>query len=247
MKISVITMNYNDAVHLKECIDGIKKQDYEDLEYIIVDGGSTDDSLKIITDAKESFGDRLKWISEPDNGLYDALNKGIEMSTGDVVGLMNDKFADEHVISLIAETIIKDGSDGVHGDIDYISGDKVIRRWRNKTGSLRTGWMPGHPTLYLKKEIYDKYGLYKTDYKGSADYEFMIRILKDGEVKLSYIPKVLVYMFHGENSTSTGSFSGYMMSLREGHRALKENGIRFAFVTDIMRTFRVLSQFVKKG
>lgn len=105
--------------------------------------------------------------------------------------------------------------------------------------------MPGHPTLYLRREVYEKYGLYKTDYKIAADYEFMIRILKDGNVKLAYINEVLVRMFHGENSSSTGNFGSYLASLKEGHRALKENHVPFAFVTDCLRTGRVLLQFMK--
>ena len=120
--------------------------------------------------------------------------------------------------------------------------EKIIRKWRQGQGNIRTGWMPGHPTLYLKREVYETYGLYKTDYRIAADYEYMIRILKDGKVKLSYIPEVLIKMSHG--GTSTNGLGAYLEGLREGHRALKENGIKFAFVTDILRIFRTLLQFL---
>ncbi|MBR1692504.1 MAG: glycosyltransferase [Lachnospiraceae bacterium] len=245
LKVSVITMTYNDCENLEKCVEQIVAQDYEAMEYIIVDGGSSDGTAELIRRTEERLGDRMKWVSEPDRGLYDALNKGIRMATGDIVGIMCDEFADSHVVSRIAETIERTGCDGVHGDIDYVDGGRIVRKWRMGRGSIRTGWMPGHPTLYLRREVYEKYGLYKTDFKIAADYEFMIRILKDGQVSLAYIDEVLVHMFHGENSTSTGGFANYLESFREGLRALKENHIPFAFVVNCFRTVRVLWQFVK--
>lgn len=245
-KVSVITMTYNDRIHLEKCAEKVLKQNYDNLEYIVVDGGSTDGTPEFLAQLKEKHGDRVIWVSEPDKGLYDALNKGIRMASGDIVGLMCDEFADEGVVSRMVSIIEKEKTDGVHGNINYMSGDKVIRRWRMGRGTIRTGWMPGHPTLYLKKEIYEAYGLYKTDYKIAADYEFMIRILKDKKVKLSYMDEVLVHMFHGEESTSTGGFGNYVRSLKEGHRALKENHVAFAWSVDVCRIIRVLIQFVKK-
>lgn len=241
-KVSVITMSYNDQVHLKQCLEGVMRQDYENMECIVVDGASTDGSLEILKDFEQKYPDRFRYISQPDDGLYDALNKGIKMAGGDIVGLMCDVFANEHVLREMVDAIEKSGADGVHGDLDYVSKDRVVRKWRMKQGKIRYGWMPAHPTLYLKKEVYDTYGLYKTDYKIAADYEFMIRILKDEKVKLAYIPKVLVNMFHGENSSSTGGFASYIASLREGHRALVENGVKFAWFTDFLRILRVLFQ-----
>ena len=199
-KVSIITMTYNDCAHLEKCVTQILKQDYENIEYIIVDGGSSDGTYEIIQKAAQQLGDKLKWVSEPDEGLYDALNKGIRMATGAIVGLMCDEFADAHVLSDMVRQMQRDGTDGVHGDIDYMADGKVIRKWRMGAGTakkLRWGWMPGHPTLYVKREVYETYGFYKTDYKIAADYEFMIRILKEDKVRLSYIPRVLVHMFHG--------------------------------------------------
>ena len=245
-KVTVITMTYNDLSHLKKCAEQVLKQDYENLEYIIVDGGSTDGTKEFLAWLEEQYGEKVTYVSEPDGGLYDALNKGIRMSTGDIVGLMCDKFADNGVISRMVSVIEKEGTDGVHGNINYVSGEKVIRRWRMGKGSIRTGWMPGHPTLYLKKEVYETYGLYKTDYKIAADYEFMIRILKDKKVSLSYMDEVLVHMFHGEESASTGGLGSYLKSLKEGHRALTENHVVFAWTVDFCRIIRVLLQFTKR-
>lgn len=243
-KVSIITATYNDSANLKRIIGQIEAQDYENIESIIVDGASTDDTMEVIKEAKKRLGDRLVWISEKDSGIYDAINKGLKLATGDYVGVCYDEFTGNHVISQMVETIEREGTDGVHADLYYMDGERIVRKWKQGQGSIRSGWMPGHPTLYLKKSVYDKYGFYKTDYRISADYEFMIRILKDGDVKLSYIPEVLIKMSHG--GTSTNSLSAYVESFKEGHRALKENGIPFAFVTDILRTFRVLLQFVAK-
>ena len=244
-KVSIITTTYNDKENLKKIIAQVKNQDYANIEYVIVDGGSTDGTLEVIAEAAEYFGSRLKWISEKDKGIYDAINKGIRLSTGDILGCCFDQYAGPDVISKMVAIMEKEGTDGVHGDLYYMEGDKVVRYWHQGQGNIRFGWMPGHPTLYLRKSVYDKYGLYKTDYRISADYEFMIRILKDDKVKLSYLPEVLIYMSHG--GTSTNSLGAYLAGMKEGHRALRENGVRFAWFTDLCRTLRVLAQFSQNG
>ncbi len=243
-KVSIITATYNNAIQLKEIAENVLKQDYKNIEYIIVDGGSTDQTPQVIEEIKDWFGDRMKVISEPDKGIYDALNKGILAATGDVIGCCYDQFTSTDVISKMISVMEQEGSDGVHADIHYMQNGSVIRKWHQGQGNIRFGWLPGHPTLYLRKKIYDQYGLYKVDYKIAADYEFMIRILKDHKVKLSYIPEVLINMEHG--GTSTNSLSAYMLSLKEGHRALVENHVAFAWFTDCCRTARVLLQFLIK-
>lgn len=178
-RVSIVTTTYNDGANLRRIIRQIRSQDYENIEYIIVDGGSTDDTLEVIREAEELFGERLNWISEPDKGIYDALNKGMKLATGEILGCCFDEFASPDVITKMVRIMEREGTDGVHGDLDYMDGDTVVRRWRQGQGKIRYGWMPGHPTLYLRREIYEKFGYYKTDYRISADYEFMIRILKD--------------------------------------------------------------------
>lgn len=244
-KVSIVTATYNDRENLKKTIRQVRSQDYENIEYIVVDGGSKDGTLEVIEEAAEQFGERLKWISEPDEGIYDALNKGMRMASGEILGCCFDEFASPDVVSKMVDIMEREGTDGVHGDLDYVDGERVVRHWHQGQGQIWLGWMPGHPTLYLRRQVYENFGYYRTDYRISADYEFMIRILKDGKVKLSYLPEVLIRMSHG--GTSTNSLGAYLAGMKEGHRALKENGVRMAAFTDLCRTLRVLAQFVKKG
>lgn len=248
--ISIVTTTYQDVEHLKKVVEGIKKQDYPRIEYIIVDGGSKDGTVDYLKELEQDFSygwpeRRVRWISEKDEGIYDALNKGICMATGDLIGPMFDQFANPHVLSDMVSVIEKEGSDGVHGDLYYVDEEgNPVREWKmGNTKTIRDGWMPAHPTLYLKKEVYDRFGVYKTDYRIAADYEYMIRILKNNDVRLSYIPRVLVHMFYG--GTSSGGLSNYMLSFKEGKRALEENDIKGAFFITVKRTLLVLKQFVQ--
>ena len=241
-KVSVVTTTYNDIENLKRILAEVKKQTYPNIEHIIVDGGSTDGTVDLLKELEEKEPGRISWMSEKDNGIYDASNKGICMATGDIVGCCFDRYADEGVLMRMVEIMEKEGTDGVHGDLCYMDGDRIVRKWHQGQGVIRSGWMPGHPTLYLKKEVYDRFGLYRTDYRISGDYEFMVRILYRKEVTLSYLPEILIYMSHG--GTSTNSLGAYVESMMEGHRALVENHVPFAWVTDLCRVVRVLSQFV---
>ena len=241
-KVSVVTTTYNDIENLKRILAEVKKQTYPNIEHIIVDGGSTDGTVDLLKELEEKEPGRISWMSEKDNGIYDAINKGICMATGDIVGCCFDQYADEGVLMRMVEIMEKEGTDGVHGDLCYMDGDRIVRKWHQGQGVIRSGWMPGHPTLYLKKEVYDRFGLYRTDYRISGDYEFMVRILYRKEVTLSYLPEILIYMSHG--GTSTNSLGAYVESMMEGHRALVENHVPFAWVTDLCRVVRVLSQFV---
>ena len=241
-KVSVVTTTYNDIENLKRILAEVKKQTYPNIEHIIVDGGSTDGTVDLLKELEEKEPGRISWMSEKDNGIYDAINKGICMATGDIVGCCFDRYADEGVLMRMVEIMEKEGTDGVHGDLCYMDGDRIVRKWHQGQGVIRSGWMPGHPTLYLKKEVYDRFGLYRTEYRISGDYEFMVRILYRKEVTLSYLPEILIYMSHG--GTSTNSLGAYVESMMEGHRALVENHVPFAWVTDLCRVVRVLSQFV---
>ncbi len=250
-KVSLILTTYNCASDLVRTLESIEKQDYPDIEVCIKDGASTDGTLKTIRAYEKRSRFPVKWISEKDGGIYDAMNKGYALSEGEIVAFFNEQFLSDHVVSkmaeLISETPDPEGGKivGAHADLVYATDEKIIRYWHmGPQKSLLTGWMPGHPTLFLKREIYEKYGLYDTSFRIAADYEFMLRFLKDKENRLAYLPETIIRMYYG--GTSTESAGSYLDSLREGHRAVVKNGIRPSFSTDMLRTLRVLLQFVRR-
>lgn len=243
-KVSVIMTTFNSRDHLKVTLESIRNQDYPSIEIVICDGGSTDGTLDIIRKYAKIPEMNIIWKSEKDNGIYDAMNKGYAMSDGDIIVFFNDVFSRKDAVRMCVEAIEREGYQGAHADLVYVEQNRIVRYWKMGEGRIKQGWMPGHPTLFLKREVYETYGLYKTDYSVSADYEFMVRILKNETVKLAYIPEVIVNMFYG--GTSTEGIQGYLISLKEGHRALKENGVRGAILIDLKRTFRVLKQFMIK-
>lgn len=242
--VSLILTTYNSAGNLTGTLESIEKQDYPQIEVNIKDGGSTDDTLKIIKEYESTSHYKVNWITSPDSGIYDAMNQGYLLATGDIIVFFNDLFLPSDAVSRMVSLIEENqGCAGAHADLIYAEDEKVIRYWRmGPQKSLYLGWMPGHPTLFLKRQIYEKYGLYNTEYKIAADYEFMIRFLKDKENVLVYLPQTIIRMYYGGTSTSSGE--SYFLSLKEGHRALKNNHIRFAYVIDFLRTCRVLLQFV---
>ena len=244
--VSLILTTYNSAENLARTLESIEQQDYPQIEVNIKDGGSTDDTLRIIKEYESKSRYRVKWTSSPDRGIYDAMNQGYALAEGDIIVFFNDLFLHPDVVSQMVKTI-EDNSQcvGAHADLVYADETKVVRYWKmGPQKSLYLGWMPGHPTLFLKREIYEKYGLYNPEYRIAADYEFMIRFLKDKENRLAYLPRTIIRMYYGGTSTSdTGS---YLKSLREGHQALKENGVNGAFLIDFLRTCRVLLQFIMK-
>lgn len=242
-KVTLVLTCYNCKENLKRTLKSIEMQDYQNIEIIIIDGLSTDGTVDVIKAYAENTKHTCKWISEKDNGIYDAMNKGLKLAGGEIIAFFNDLFLIPNAVSLMVKAIEKDCTDGAHADLIYATDDTVKRYWKMGTGTISNGWMPGHPTLYLKREIYEKYGAYDSNYRCSADYEFMVRILKTGDVKLSYIPVTILKMYYG--GTSTGGIRSYIISLREAHKALKSNGIQHAMIIDIKRSIKVLMQFFK--
>lgn len=243
-KVSLILTTYNSKGNLEKTLNSIEMQDYPEIEVVIKDGGSTDGTVDIIQKYQKKSRHSVLWESKPDTGIYDAMNQGYELCTGEVIAFFNDTFIGPDAISRMVDKLESAPECvGVHADLVYMDGEKIVRKWHMGEGSIRHGWMPGHPTLFLERKIYEKYGLYNTNFKISADYEFMIRFLKDGENRLVYVPETLVSMFYG--GTSSGGLSNYLLSLKEGHKALKMNGVKCAFYTDIRRTIKVLIQFCK--
>ena len=241
LSVSLIMTTYNSRENFVKSYESIRQQTYPNIEVVIVDGASTDGTKEEI-EKRAKLNPSLKWISEKDSGIYNALNKGIRMAEGDVIAIFNDLYLCETAVEQYVKAIEETQCDGVHSDLIYADEHgKIIRRWHMGEGDIRTGWMPGHPTLYLKREIYEKYGLYRENYRCSGDYEYMVRILKDGTTKLSYIPEALISMYYG--GTSSSGLRAYLVSFREGVRALRENQIKGAWWITLKRSIKVLKQF----
>lgn len=244
-KVSFILTTYNSGSYFENTIQSILEQDYPDIEIVVKDGGSTDGTLDIIRKYAEQLKERFIWMSRKDDGIYDAMNQGYQQSSGDIVIFFNDVLMRKDAVTLMVEAIRKGGEkcEGAHADLIYADGERIVRRWRMGKGYFRQGWMPGHPTLFVKRSVYERYGLYDTQYKCSADYEFMLRAFYGREDCLAYVPQTIVKMFYG--GTSTGGLENYLVSLKEGHAALKKNHVRGALWIDIRRTCKVLLQFIR--
>jgi glycosyltransferase involved in cell wall biosynthesis len=246
VKISIITVVYNGEKYLKDCIDSVLAQDYTNIEYILIDGCSTDNSFVI---AKGYEGKIPVLISEKDQGMYDALNKGIALATGDVIGILNadDVLANSTVISSVAALFHADGVEAVYGDLNYVAADnlsRIQRKWRSqsvKPNDLLLGWMPAHPTLYLKKHLFEKWGGYQLKYGSAADYELMFRMFYKYQIKPSYLPEVMVSMRNGGMSNQT--LAHRWRALKHDFAALKDNGIVFALPVLAMKKLRKIKQF----
>lgn len=244
-KVSLILTTYNCKENLLKTFKSIEEQDYPNIEVCISDSCSTDGTLDVIKAYANASKYSVVYKSEKDSGIYDGINRSIQMSSGDYLEIMNDVYTCTDAISKLVRAIEEAGDVvGSHADLVYKEGDEVRRYWKMGNGSIYSGWMPGHPSLMLKREVYDKYGLYNVDYICSADYEFMVRFLKDGN-KVVYVPETLISMFYGGTSTSTAS--SYMTSVKEALRALKENGVKGRLWITGLRTLRVLGQFNRRN
>lgn len=247
-KVSLLVTTYNVRENLKITLASIEEQDYPSIEVVIVDGKSVDGTLDVIRNfaarhAEQDSSCTVRWVSEPDAGLYDAMNKACRMSTGDIVAVCNDRLCMPDAVTKLVRAIEQGGEGciGAHADLVYVEGERIIRKWHMGEGKLADGWLPGHPTMFLKREIYEKYGEYDTSYKCSADYEFMVRFLKDERNRLAYVPEVLVSMFYG--GVSNAGLRNYAVSFWEGYLGLLRNGVRHPMLISIKRTLLVLRQF----
>lgn len=249
MKISVVTAVFNRAGTIGEAMESVQRQTYHNVEHVIQDGGSNDGTLEAVT---KLANDTTALVSERDAGIYDAINRGIKRTTGDIVGLMHsdDVFAYQGVLDDVAKALSDPDIDGVYGDLQYVAANdlsKVIRHWNSgeyRPRLLKNGWMPPHPTLYLRREVFDQYGLYDTSYSIAADYDAMLRYLVKGNISLAYIPKVLVKMRVGGESNR--SLERIARKSREDLRALRANGVG-GVTTLAAKNIRKLGQWVSKG
>lgn len=232
MRISIITVSYNSAATIRDTLESVLAQTYKDIEYLVVDGDSTDGTLEIIKEFEPKFKGRMHWISEPDNGLYDAMNNGIRMATGDIVGIINsdDFYIHPDVIEKVADTFqFQNSLEAVFGDVRFARGnniDKTIRYYSAKKFTpkrFRFGFMPPHPTFFTKKDNFEKYGYYHTNFTIASDYELLIRFLYTHQLKYQYIPLDMMKMRIGGKSTV--SIKSNWILNEEIVRACRENGI----------------------
>ncbi len=249
-KVSIITATYNSASSLNSCLDSVVKQNYKDLEYIIIDGKSFDDTLNIVRDYQKKYP-YIKLISEKDSGIYDALNKGVQLATGDVLGFVHsdDLLANNHIVTDLVNQLQNEQLDGVYGDLQYVDKvdlNKVIRLWKScdfKSSLLKKGWMPAHPTLFLKKEVYQKHGIFDLNYKIAADYDFMLRVLKDKTLKFGYLSKVITKMRVG--GASNRSLKNIIQKTKEDYRAILSNQVGGIF-SILRKNTSKIKQFILK-
>ncbi len=268
MKVSIITAVYNGVKTIEACIKSVLNQTYQNIEYIVVDGGSIDGTFETIKKHTSNpplplfrkggmggfSGNRriTKWISESDNGIYDALNRGIKMATGDIIGFLHadDVYANNKVIEKVADVFMKYNVDSCYGDLQYVdknNTNRVIRYWKSseyKHGKFKYGWMPPHPTFFVKKEVYEKYGYFNTDFKIASDYELMLRFLQKYKISTYYIPEVLIKMRLG--GASNRSLKNLITKTTEDCRAWKVNNLSRSLYTIPLKNLSKIPQFFKR-
>lgn len=250
MKVSIITATYNSAVYVSECVKSVYSQSYPDIEHIIIDGASKDNTLEIINATPNRV---TRIISEPDKGIYDAMNKGIGLATGDIIGILNsdDLYINNEVISTIIKEFERDNQlEAVHTNLYYVNSNdtnQIVRHWitgEYVPGSFLTGWHPAHPTLFLKKEVYLKYGNFDLEFKLAADFEFMLRIFEKYGIKSKYIPVTTVKMRLG------GATSKNLKNILKGNRecllAFSKNNFKTPLLYPFYRILPKFKQYFQK-
>ncbi len=246
MKVSIITVTRNSASTLKDCFNSINSQTYSDIEHIVIDGQSTDDTKKIISNNKNISN----YISEKDKNLYDAMNKGIKLSSGDLIGILNsdDIFENKDVITKVVNSI--GDCDALYSDLCYVKSEdttSVVRYWKSgnyNDQSFKNGWMAPHPTLFVKKEIFEKHGLYNIDLSNSADYEFILRLFYKLKIKVKYLPITTVRMRVG--GISNKSISHRLKANKEDRKAWDLNNLERPYFFSIIKPLRKIPQFFFK-
>ena len=253
LKISIITVIYNNKETIQDAMNSVLSQEYDDLEYIIVDGASIDGTVEVIKKTTKKYPERsIKFISEKDDGIYDAMNKGIQLATGDIIGILNsdDFYVNNNIISTVVNDFITKNVDAVFADLVYVRADdsnNIIRYYSSANfhpKKMAYGWMPAHPTFFVKREIYERYGLYKRDYRIASDYELIARLLVKNKTSYSYISKVFVKMRTG--GTSTRNLKSNWILNKEILRACAENGIKTNIIKVLSKYSTKIFQLIRK-
>lgn len=252
IRISIVTATYNSGKTVRDTIESVLQQTYTDYEYIIKDGGSKDNTLEIVKEYAPKFGERLKIISEPDGGIYNAMNKGLEVATGDVIGILNsdDFYTSNDVLQTIADAFLKNDIDAVYADIHFVKDgalDKQVRYYSSelfRRKYMRFGFIPAHPSFYCRRECYEKYGFFDTSFKIAADFENLLRLIFIGEIKTKYIKKDFVTMRTG--GASTAGLNSRVTIMKEHLRAFKKNGIYSNTVLLSLRYFYKIYEVIRR-
>ncbi len=228
MKFSIVTAVYNRANYIAQAVQSVQTQSWQSVEHIVIDGASTDGTVQVL---ESCIYAQVVLVSEPDKGIYDALNKGLALATGDVIGLMHsdDFYADSRVLEDVAAAFSDSEIDAVYGDLDYVANSntsQVVRRWRSGLYTperLAWGWMPPHPTLFLRRGVIERWGGYDTSFRIAADYDSILRYFCQGKIRPAYIPRVLVKMRLGGESNR--SLKQIWLKTCEDYKALRRNGV----------------------
>lgn len=245
LKLSLVTVVYNAQDTIRQCIQSVISQNYPHLEYIIIDGGSTDNTLAIIQEYREHIH---ILVSEPDQGIYDAMNKGIRLATGDVVGMLNadDHFTDDHVLQSVARVFAQQDAEIVYGDMDVIDQHRrVIRKWRSgeyNRNSFKLGFMPPHPTFYCRRNLFDQFDFYSLDHGSAADYELMLRLMYRHQVKAYHLKHVMVNMRAG--GISSKNLNNRVKAWQFDLLAMRQNKLPFPMLTLVLKPLRKIIQFL---
>lgn len=248
MKVSIITIAYNSASTIEDTIKSVVAQSHSGIEYIIVDGASKDNTSAIVEMYKPHVA---QFISEKDKGIYDAMNKGVLLSSGDIVGILNsdDFYADENVITDVVRMFNDTGCDALYADLVYVNrelSDKVVRTWKAgdyRHGKFLSGWMPPHPTFFVKREFYERFGLYSLELKSASDYELMLRFIHKHQLKMAYLPRVITKMRAGGQSNVT--LKNRLRANMEDRKAWQMNGLHPHFLTLTRKPLSKIFQFLK--
>lgn len=244
MKITIITVCYNSSKTIRNTIESVLSQKNVDLEYIIIDGKSNDNTINIIKEYYNKNQRIIKFISEKDNGIYDAMNKGIKLASGDVVGILNsdDYYASDDVLNTVVQKFNSVKVDSLYGNLLYLKNNKSYRYW--KSGSFNTfkyGWMPPHPTFFVKKNVYDTYGVYRLDCGTAADYELMLRFLEKEKITSAWVNKVFICMTVG--GASNQNYTARIKASKKDLYAWKVNQLNRPFYTGYFKIIRKFPQF----
>ena len=246
MKISIITVCYNSASTIHDTFESVLNQTYSDIDYIIVDGNSNDGTISIIKEYEPKFNGKMRWISEPDNGLYDAMNKGIKIANGDIIGILNsdDYYASNNVLALVINTISKRNIDSCYGNLLYIKKNRPYRFWKaGEKKSFKLGWMPPHPSFFVRRNIYEKYGLFRLDCGVNADYELMLRFLEVYNISTIWLNHTIVCMNVGGKSNK--NFQSRIDAIVNDKIAWTVNNVRPNIYTLLVKRFRKTPQYFR--